>query len=111
MQTFEREVCQRLPLADAAFRLLDFCTEDGFLDGVFPGLAKPFGPGARFVGRLPAYPDPSSGGFNACRLAEEFQEHGLPPPSCVASLSGALARRRGLVSRAHRLTPLKRGEK
>lgn len=35
MQTFEREVCQRLPLADSVFRLLDFCTEDGFLDDVF----------------------------------------------------------------------------
>jgi hypothetical protein len=35
MQAFEREVCQRLPLADAAFRLLDYATEDGFLDGVF----------------------------------------------------------------------------
>jgi hypothetical protein len=35
MQSFEREVCQRLPLADAVFRLLDFCTEDAFLDDVF----------------------------------------------------------------------------
>jgi hypothetical protein len=35
MQTFEREVCQRLPLADCVYRLLDFCTEDGFLDDVF----------------------------------------------------------------------------
>ncbi len=35
MQSFEREVCQRLPLADSVFRLLDFCTEDGFLDDVF----------------------------------------------------------------------------
>jgi hypothetical protein len=35
MQAFEREVCQRLPLADAVFRLLDFCTEDGFLDDIF----------------------------------------------------------------------------
>jgi Transposase DDE domain len=35
MQTFEREVCQRLPLADSVFRLLDFCTEDSFLDDVF----------------------------------------------------------------------------
>jgi hypothetical protein len=35
MQSFEREVCQRLPLADSVFRLLDFCTEDGFLNDVF----------------------------------------------------------------------------
>jgi hypothetical protein len=35
MQSFEREVCKRLPLADAVFRLLDFCTEDTFLDSVF----------------------------------------------------------------------------
>jgi Transposase DDE domain len=35
MQTFEREVCQRLPLADSVFRLLDFCIEDGFLNDVF----------------------------------------------------------------------------
>ena len=35
MQAFERTVCQRLPLADSVFRLLDFCTEDGFLDDVF----------------------------------------------------------------------------
>ena len=35
MQTFEREVCQRLPLADAVFRLLDFTTADDFLDTVF----------------------------------------------------------------------------
>jgi hypothetical protein len=35
MQTFEREVCQRLPLADSVFHLLDFCTEEGFLNDVF----------------------------------------------------------------------------
>ena len=35
MPSFEREVCQRLPLADCVFRLLDFCTEDAFLDAVF----------------------------------------------------------------------------
>jgi hypothetical protein len=35
MQSFERQVCQRLPLADSVFRLLDFCTEEGFLDEVF----------------------------------------------------------------------------
>jgi hypothetical protein len=35
MQSFERQVCQRLPLADSVFRLLDFCTEEGFLDDVF----------------------------------------------------------------------------
>jgi hypothetical protein len=35
MPSFEREVCQRLPLADSVFRLLDFCTEDAFLDDVF----------------------------------------------------------------------------
>jgi hypothetical protein len=35
MQAFEREVCQRLPLADAVLRLLDFVTADDFLDGVF----------------------------------------------------------------------------
>jgi len=35
MQAFEREVCQRLPLADALFHLLDYATADGFLDGVF----------------------------------------------------------------------------
>lgn len=32
---FELEVCRRLPLADAALRLLDFATDDDFLDGVF----------------------------------------------------------------------------
>jgi hypothetical protein len=35
MQDFEREVCRRLPLADAVFRLIDFTTADGFLSGVF----------------------------------------------------------------------------
>jgi hypothetical protein len=35
MQDFEMEVCQRLPLADAVFRLLDYATADGFLSGVF----------------------------------------------------------------------------
>jgi hypothetical protein len=35
MQAFEREVCGRLPLADAVFRLLDFCTADDFLDDIF----------------------------------------------------------------------------
>jgi len=35
MQSFERQVCQRLPLADSVFHLLDFCTEEGFLDDVF----------------------------------------------------------------------------
>lgn len=35
MDTFEREVCQRLPLADAVLRLLDFSTQDDFLDGIF----------------------------------------------------------------------------
>jgi hypothetical protein len=33
--TFDLEVCRRLPLADAALRLLDFLTEDDFLQGVF----------------------------------------------------------------------------
>jgi Transposase DDE domain len=32
---FDLEVCHRLPLADAAFRLLDYATNDAFLDGVF----------------------------------------------------------------------------
>jgi Transposase DDE domain len=35
MQAFEREVCQRLPLADAVLRLLDYVSADAFLDGVF----------------------------------------------------------------------------
>jgi hypothetical protein len=35
VQTFEREVCQRLPLADAVFRLLDFALADDFLAQVF----------------------------------------------------------------------------
>jgi hypothetical protein len=35
MQTFELEVCQRLPLADSVFHLLDFCLEESFLDGIF----------------------------------------------------------------------------
>lgn len=35
MQAFEREVCQRLPLADAVFRLLDYALADDFLDDVF----------------------------------------------------------------------------
>ena len=35
MQAFEREVCQRLPLADAVLRLLDYVSADDFLDGVF----------------------------------------------------------------------------
>jgi hypothetical protein len=33
--TFDLEVCARLPLADAAFRLLDYTTDDDFLNGVF----------------------------------------------------------------------------
>jgi hypothetical protein len=33
--SFDLEACRRLPLADAAFRLLDFATCDEFLDGVF----------------------------------------------------------------------------
>lgn len=33
--SFDREVCRRLPLAEAAWRLLDFVTQDDFLDGVF----------------------------------------------------------------------------
>lgn len=32
---FELEACRRLPLADAALRLLDFATDDAFLQGVF----------------------------------------------------------------------------
>jgi hypothetical protein len=32
---FDLEVCRRLPLADAALRLLDFATDDDFLTGVF----------------------------------------------------------------------------
>lgn len=35
LPAFEREVCQRLPLADAVYRLLDFVTADPFLDEVF----------------------------------------------------------------------------
>lgn len=32
---FDREVCHRLPLAEACWRLLDFVTHDDFLDDVF----------------------------------------------------------------------------
>ncbi len=32
---FDREVCSRLPLAEASLRLLDFVTQDDFLNGVF----------------------------------------------------------------------------
>jgi Transposase DDE domain len=32
---FDLEVCRRLPLADASLRLLDFVTEDDFLNGVY----------------------------------------------------------------------------
>ncbi len=35
MDGFEQEVCQRLPLADATYRLLDFVTHDAFLDEIF----------------------------------------------------------------------------
>ena len=35
MQPFELEVCQRLPLADSVFHLLDFCLEESFRDGIF----------------------------------------------------------------------------
>jgi len=35
MEAFEREVCQRLPLADAVFRLLDYALADDFLTDVF----------------------------------------------------------------------------
>jgi hypothetical protein len=35
MHSFDREVCRRLPLADAVFRLLDFALDDDFLHGVF----------------------------------------------------------------------------
>ena len=35
MQSFDREVCRRLPLADAVFRLLDFALADDFLHEVF----------------------------------------------------------------------------
>lgn len=35
MTAFEREACRRLPLADAVFRLLDFCTGADFLQEVF----------------------------------------------------------------------------
>jgi len=35
LDAFEREVCQRLPLADAVLRLLDFCTPDDVLNDIF----------------------------------------------------------------------------
>lgn len=35
MHSFDREVCRRLPLADAVFRLLDFALADDFLHDVF----------------------------------------------------------------------------
>lgn len=35
ISTFDLEAARRLPLADAALRLLDFATHDDFLDGVF----------------------------------------------------------------------------
>ena len=35
MDAFEREVCRRLPLADAVLRLLDFCTPDDVLNDIF----------------------------------------------------------------------------
>jgi hypothetical protein len=34
-KTFDLEACRRLPLADAALRLLDYATDDDFLGGVF----------------------------------------------------------------------------
>src|ERR1044072_9752617 len=33
--SFDREACRRLPLAEATLRLLQFATNDDFLDGVF----------------------------------------------------------------------------
>jgi hypothetical protein len=35
LSKFDAEVCRRLPLADAAFRLLDYAFDDEFLGGVF----------------------------------------------------------------------------
>lgn len=35
MHSFDREVCRRLPLADAVFRLLDFALDDDFLHDLF----------------------------------------------------------------------------
>jgi hypothetical protein len=32
---FDLEACRRLPLADASLRLLDFVTDDDFLEGIF----------------------------------------------------------------------------
>lgn len=49
---FEFEVCQRLPLADAALRLLDFVAADDFLDDVF---ARHRGRSYEDVIRFPAF--------------------------------------------------------
>ena len=38
--TFDLEAYRRLPLADAALRLLSFATDDALLNGVFEGSAK-----------------------------------------------------------------------
>ena len=35
MEGFDKEVCRRLPLAEAALRILDYVCQDEFLEAVF----------------------------------------------------------------------------
>jgi len=52
MHTFEQEVCQRLPLADAVYQLLDFVTADAVLDKIF---ARHRGPSYQDVITFPLF--------------------------------------------------------
>jgi hypothetical protein len=93
MQLFEREVCQRLPRADAVLRLLDFVTAADFLGTVF----------ARHHGR--SYEDVLSFPLFVYLIADTLLgwDHSAHPcfqrareqqvlPTCVEALYGKLRR-------------------
>jgi len=83
---FEREVCRRLPLADAALRLLDFVTDDRFLDDVY---ARHRGRSYQDVIRFPLFVHPIADALighrgSAHQTFQKAQDDGVLTASVLA---------------------------
>jgi Transposase DDE domain len=106
MQAFERQVCHQLPLADAVYRLLDFVTDDAFLDEVY---ARHRGASYQDVITFPRFVPLIAGALlqrdaSAHQSFQRAQADGTLPASVVA-LYGKLKRvplslRQGLLAQA-----------
>jgi hypothetical protein len=94
MQAFEYEVCQRLPLADAVLRLLNYISADDFLDGVFQ---RHHGRSYEDILSFPLFTHLIADSLLACHQASAHQSflkaraQGILP-TCVEALYGKLRR-------------------